>query len=88
MEAHTALELTKEAKLCRGFIVGCVIADDNSSMKALVRHLYTECQANNPSYKRPRICLKKPGTLGSKLHDTGKLPLDVPKPTWLADPTH
>eukprot|EP00957_Ditylum_brightwellii_P058340 4423443-Ditylum_brightwellii.AAC.1 len=57
-------------------------------MKALVRHSYTECQANNPSYKWPRFHLKKPGTLGLKLHDTGKLPLDVPEPTWLADPTY
>eukprot|EP00957_Ditylum_brightwellii_P016667 1253018-Ditylum_brightwellii.AAC.1 len=35
MEAHTLLELTKDAKLCRGFIVRCIAADDNSSMKAL-----------------------------------------------------
>eukprot|EP00957_Ditylum_brightwellii_P195488 14894910-Ditylum_brightwellii.AAC.1 len=67
MEAHTALELTIEAKLCRGFIVGCIVADDDSSMKALVRHSYTERQANDPSYKWPRFRPKKPGTLGSKL---------------------
>eukprot|EP00957_Ditylum_brightwellii_P156986 11947588-Ditylum_brightwellii.AAC.1 len=88
MEAHAVLELTKEATLCRGFIVGCIIANDDSFMKALVRYSYTERQANNPSYKWPRFCPKKPGTLGSKLCDTGKLPLDVPKPTWLADSTH
>ena len=88
MEAHAALELTKEAKIRRGFIVGCIVADDNSSMKALVRHSYTERQANNPNYKWPRLCPKKPGTLGSKLRDTRKLPLEVPNLTWLADPTH
>eukprot|EP00957_Ditylum_brightwellii_P035932 2722769-Ditylum_brightwellii.AAC.1 len=88
MEAHAALELTKEAKLCRGFIVGCIVADDDFSMKALARHSYTKRQANNPSYKWPRLFPKKPGKLGSKLRDTGKLPLDVPKPTWLANPTH
>eukprot|EP00957_Ditylum_brightwellii_P057990 4397400-Ditylum_brightwellii.AAC.1 len=57
-------------------------------MKALVKHSYTECQANNHSYKWPRLCPKKPDTLGSELRDTRKLPLDVPKQTWLADPTH
>ena len=88
MEAHAALELTKEAKIRRGFIVGCIVADDDSSMKALVRHSYTERQANDPNYKWPRLRPKKPGTLGSKLRDTGKLPLEVPEPTWLADPTH
>eukprot|EP00957_Ditylum_brightwellii_P090199 6869464-Ditylum_brightwellii.AAC.1 len=88
MEAHAALELTKEAKLYRGSIVGCIVADDKSSMKALVRHSYTERQANNPSYKWPRLCPKKPSTLGSKLRDTRNLPLEVPKPTLLADPAH
>eukprot|EP00957_Ditylum_brightwellii_P211436 15366166-Ditylum_brightwellii.AAC.1 len=34
------------------------------------------------------LALKKPGTLGSRLCDTGKLPFVVPKPTWLAEPTH
>eukprot|EP00957_Ditylum_brightwellii_P133201 10156028-Ditylum_brightwellii.AAC.1 len=58
MEARTALELTKEAKLCRGLLLGVLVADDDSSMKALVRHSYTECQANGPSYKWPRICHK------------------------------
>eukprot|EP00957_Ditylum_brightwellii_P177369 13510779-Ditylum_brightwellii.AAC.1 len=78
----------KKAKLCRQFIVGRIVADDYSSMKALVRHPYTVCQAKDPSYKLPRLHPKKPGTLDSKLHDTRKLPLEVPKPTWLADPTH
>eukprot|EP00957_Ditylum_brightwellii_P080482 6121840-Ditylum_brightwellii.AAC.1 len=76
MEAHTALKLTKEAKRCRGFIVGCIVADDNSSMKALVKHSYAECQVSNPSYKWPRLCPKHPSTLGSKLHDTRKLSLE------------
>eukprot|EP00957_Ditylum_brightwellii_P051322 3891579-Ditylum_brightwellii.AAC.1 len=60
MEAHVVLELTKEAKRYRGFVVGYIVADDNSSMKALIRHSYTEWQANNPSYKWPRFCPKKP----------------------------
>ena len=85
MEAHAALELVKHAKRHRGFIVGCVVADDDSSMKALLRHSYTELVANNLGYKWPRLCPKKPGTLGVKLRDTGKLPLDIPEPSWLAE---
>eukprot|EP00957_Ditylum_brightwellii_P088504 6741085-Ditylum_brightwellii.AAC.1 len=60
MEAHTMLKLTKEAKLCRGFIVGCIVADDDSFMKGLVRHSRTEHHANNPSCKWPRLHPKKP----------------------------
>eukprot|EP00957_Ditylum_brightwellii_P091402 6959279-Ditylum_brightwellii.AAC.1 len=57
-------------------------------MKALLRHSYTELAVNDPNYKYPRLCPKKPGTLGVKLHVTGKHPLDIPEPSWLADPTH
>eukprot|EP00957_Ditylum_brightwellii_P002972 227599-Ditylum_brightwellii.AAC.1 len=81
MEAHTALELVKNVKHCRGFIVGCIIADDDSSMKALLGHSYTELTANNPDYKWPRLCPKKPGTLSVKLRDTRKFPLDIPEPS-------
>eukprot|EP00957_Ditylum_brightwellii_P195599 14904002-Ditylum_brightwellii.AAC.1 len=31
---------------------------------------------------------KEDGKLRAKLQDTEKLPLDVPQPKWLADPTH
>eukprot|EP00957_Ditylum_brightwellii_P077405 5881277-Ditylum_brightwellii.AAC.1 len=58
MEVHAALELIQQTTTCRGFIVGCIIADDNSSMKALVRHSYRECQANNLNYKWPSLCPK------------------------------
>eukprot|EP00957_Ditylum_brightwellii_P123902 9444692-Ditylum_brightwellii.AAC.1 len=63
MEAHAALELVKHAKRRRGFIVGCIVANNDSSMKALLRHSYTELIVNNPGYKWPRLCPKKPGTL-------------------------
>eukprot|EP00957_Ditylum_brightwellii_P079019 6010274-Ditylum_brightwellii.AAC.1 len=63
MEAHTALELVKHAKKCRGVIVGCIVANGDSSMKALLRHSYTELAANNPDYKWQRLCPKKPRTL-------------------------
>eukprot|EP00957_Ditylum_brightwellii_P137240 10463671-Ditylum_brightwellii.AAC.1 len=63
MEAYTALELVKNAKQCRGFIVGCIIANNDSSVKALLSHSYAELVANNPDYKWPRLCPKKPGTL-------------------------
>eukprot|EP00957_Ditylum_brightwellii_P081689 6214682-Ditylum_brightwellii.AAC.1 len=63
MEAHAALELLKHAKYHRGFIIGCVVANNDSSMKALLRHSYTELTANDHGYKWPILCPKKPGTL-------------------------
>eukprot|EP00957_Ditylum_brightwellii_P116946 8920888-Ditylum_brightwellii.AAC.1 len=67
MEAHIALELVKHAKRRRGFIVRCIVADDDSSMKALLRHSYTELAVKNPDYTWPSLLPKKPGTLGVKL---------------------
>eukprot|EP00957_Ditylum_brightwellii_P130736 9974423-Ditylum_brightwellii.AAC.1 len=63
MEAHAVLELVKRAKHHGGFIVWCVVANNDSSMKALLMHSYTELSANNPGYKWSRLCPKKPGTL-------------------------
>eukprot|EP00957_Ditylum_brightwellii_P035401 2684502-Ditylum_brightwellii.AAC.1 len=36
----------------------------------------------------PHTTPKEDGKLGSKLQDTGKLPLDVSQLKWLADPTN
>eukprot|EP00957_Ditylum_brightwellii_P159502 12141574-Ditylum_brightwellii.AAC.1 len=41
-----------------------------------------------PGFVWPHATLKEDGRLGAKLQDTCKLPLDVPQPKWLADPTH
>eukprot|EP00957_Ditylum_brightwellii_P186844 14227678-Ditylum_brightwellii.AAC.1 len=60
-------------------------------MKTLLMHSYTELAANNPGYKWPRLCPKKPGTLSVKLCDNGKVPLDIPEPTrmcWCSMPEY
>eukprot|EP00957_Ditylum_brightwellii_P177087 13490403-Ditylum_brightwellii.AAC.1 len=56
-------------------------------MKALLRHSYEDCQANKENFLRPQAP-SKDGRLGAKLCNTRKLPLNVPKPKWLANPTH
>eukprot|EP00957_Ditylum_brightwellii_P111677 8518122-Ditylum_brightwellii.AAC.1 len=57
------------------------------SMKALLCHSYDDCQTKEENF----VWLQAPskdGRLGAKLHDTCKLPLNVPGPKLLADPTH
>eukprot|EP00957_Ditylum_brightwellii_P134200 10231321-Ditylum_brightwellii.AAC.1 len=56
-------------------------------MKALLRHLYEEREANEENFLWLRAPSKN-GRLGAKLRNTGKLPIAVPGPKWLADPTH
>ena len=88
MEATMALELTIQAKHQRGFIVGFIVADDDSLMRATLKHSYEHLSAMMPVFVWPHATPKVDGRLGAKLQDTGKLPLDVPQPKWLADPTH
>eukprot|EP00957_Ditylum_brightwellii_P114249 8710576-Ditylum_brightwellii.AAC.1 len=40
-----------------------------------------------PGFVWPCATPKEDCRLGAKLQDTGKLPLGVPQPKWLADPT-
>eukprot|EP00957_Ditylum_brightwellii_P026690 2018808-Ditylum_brightwellii.AAC.1 len=56
-------------------------------MKTLLQHSYEDCQANEENFVWLRAP-SKDGKFGAKLCNTGKLPLNVPEPKWLADPTH
>jgi len=49
MEATVALRLAVHAWEKRGFIVGCVVADDDSSMHAVLRNSYSELSAGYDS---------------------------------------
>eukprot|EP00957_Ditylum_brightwellii_P047907 3638759-Ditylum_brightwellii.AAC.1 len=69
MEAYAALELVKQAYRKRGVIVGFIVADDDSSMKALLCHSYEDRKANDASFVWPQ----KPsitGKLGAKFCNT------------------
>eukprot|EP00957_Ditylum_brightwellii_P065471 4966729-Ditylum_brightwellii.AAC.1 len=55
-------------------------------MKALLRHSCEELQANKEKFLWPRAP-SKDGRLGAKLRGIGKLPIAIPEPKWLANPT-
>eukprot|EP00957_Ditylum_brightwellii_P010125 764952-Ditylum_brightwellii.AAC.1 len=88
MEAQMVLELTIQAKCYCGLIIGFIVVDDDSSMRATIKHLYKHLSATIPGFVWPCATPKEDVTLGAKLQETGKLPLDVPQPKWLAVPTH
>eukprot|EP00957_Ditylum_brightwellii_P133731 10196576-Ditylum_brightwellii.AAC.1 len=71
-----ALELTIQAKRQCRFIVDFIVADDDSSMRATLKHSYEHLSATMPGFVWPCATPKKDGRLGAKLRDTGKLPLD------------
>ena len=65
MKADAALEAYEEIYRISGgsTVIGHIIADDDSSMRSLLRH-------------------------ATMNHRKGALPLELPEPEWLADPTH
>eukprot|EP00957_Ditylum_brightwellii_P009562 721212-Ditylum_brightwellii.AAC.1 len=80
MEATMALELTIQAKRQHRFIVGLTVADDDSSMRVTLNHSYKHLSATIPGFVWPCAVPKEDGRLGTKLQDTGRLPLDVSQP--------
>eukprot|EP00957_Ditylum_brightwellii_P139247 10612859-Ditylum_brightwellii.AAC.1 len=65
-----ALELTIQAKHQRGFIVGFIIADDDSLMRATLKHSYKHLSATMSGFVWHRATPKEDGRLGAKLQDT------------------
>eukprot|EP00957_Ditylum_brightwellii_P017461 1314713-Ditylum_brightwellii.AAC.1 len=54
MEVQMVLESIVEATRICGFIVGFIIADDDSSMRALLHHSYEHLSATIPGFLWPR----------------------------------
>eukprot|EP00957_Ditylum_brightwellii_P173936 13242053-Ditylum_brightwellii.AAC.1 len=86
MEADAALVLTAKVYEEHGLVIEKVVAHDDSSLKAAVRHSYATKEKHPdlfPGYEWPHI------SKGNKKNkDGGLLPLHIPKLGWLADPTH
>eukprot|EP00957_Ditylum_brightwellii_P125567 9571198-Ditylum_brightwellii.AAC.1 len=61
-----------------------MVADDDSSMKALVRHSY---EGKKEKHLFP-LWLWPHTSEGQKKTSTCMLPLHIPEPKWFADPTH
>lgn len=93
MEAIVALQLVKRAyKKCR-FIVAFIVSDNDSTMKALLRQRFDKIEARkkagDPKYGTWKQSKRRTraGKI-STVKNVGKLPMEIDKPQWLADPTH
>ena len=84
METEAIFRLVTEAYFDRCFCVGVIISDDDSTMKANLKHSWQEkVEAGLMSRADwPRTAK------GSKKKDNGRLPLDIPEPSFLADFNH
>eukprot|EP00957_Ditylum_brightwellii_P193385 14725197-Ditylum_brightwellii.AAC.1 len=84
MEADAALELTVQMYREHNIYIDNIVANDDSTMKVIVRHLYDEKEKKKIFYPQWSWFLTNDG----KKVSTALLPLYVPEPGWLVDPTH
>ena len=82
MEAEGALQLCIKAHN-RSYNIGVIVSDDDSTMRAVLRHSHTDKTNKDANYKWPRN-----SKTNIKVKDTGRLPLHIPEPTFYADPSH
>eukprot|EP00957_Ditylum_brightwellii_P137713 10498623-Ditylum_brightwellii.AAC.1 len=85
MEADAAFELTKCFYQDNPVYLEYIVADDDSSMKAILCHSYKLKQIDIEHF----LSFVWPQTnSGQKKADYGQLPFHMPESKWLADPTH
>eukprot|EP00957_Ditylum_brightwellii_P147326 11218404-Ditylum_brightwellii.AAC.1 len=58
------------SKKKHGFIVGFIVADDDSSTSTLLCHSYEHLSTLMPGFVWPHVTPKEDGKLGPKLRDT------------------
>ena len=82
MEPDAGVEMMIDAVMKNNVIYSTIICDDDSTIRAVSKWSYKELLKLQPSFQWPRT-LK-----GLKKSHKGCLPLTVPKPTFLSDPSH
>ena len=81
MEAEGSLRLCVRARE-RKYAIGIIVSDDDSTMRAVLKHSHKAKEKDDNTYIWPR------NDKGVKLPDKGRLPLNIPEPTFYADPSH
>ena len=83
MECEAVLDLVKEAFFERNFVVGTIVADDDTTMKKMLRHNYKDQVSRGILSKNDW-----PKNIKGKPMASGKLPDLIPPPKFLADFNH
>jgi hypothetical protein len=90
MEPIACLELTVELYRKYHCCIGLICADDDSSTRALLKWSNADYMKNNNTSEPPQVPITK-GPNQGKPHprpDRGRLPADIPEPSFVADPNH
>ena len=68
-------------------ILECIVTDDDSSIKSKLKWSNKDWMTNNNSNDPPCVYAKDTGKRSVR-PDYGRLPRNMPEPTFLADPNH
>ena len=82
MEPDAGVEMVIDAVVKYNVIYSTIICDVDSTIRAVSKWSYKELLKLQPSFQWPRT-LK-----GFKKSDKGCLPLNIPRPKFLSDPSH
>ena len=83
MEAHAALLLVKE-EWKHGSYIKQIVCDDDTSVRSNVKHSWRELIREGKMDQKEWPKTQK----NYRKTDYGQLPLHIPEPIFLADPTH
>ena len=83
MEVTAIKQMVVEA-FDKNYFIGCIVSDDDTTMKSHLRHSYAALIAAGKMNKEDWPKTAK----GHKKTDNGKLPLHIDPPSFLADPNH
>jgi hypothetical protein len=90
MEPIACLELTTHLYRRYNCCVDLICADDDSSTRALLKWSNADYMKNNNTNEPPTVPITR-GKNKGMLHphpDRGRLPAEIPEPTFVADPNH
>jgi hypothetical protein len=90
MEPIACLDLTEMMYRKFHCVVDLICADDDSSTRSLLKWSNADYMKNNNTTEPPQVPVTKGPNVG-KPHvrpDKGRLPSDIPEPTFVADPNH
>ena len=85
MEPHALLTFAEEAYNKYHVVLGTIIADDDSTMRAQLKWSNEDWMRHNKTTVHPTV-LKNNKPV--KRPNTGLLPCPIPEPRFLADPSH
>jgi hypothetical protein len=91
IEPASCLDMTIQLYRQHSIVLNSICADDDASTRALLRWPNKDYMTNNNTMETPKVAVTRGPNKGIKMQlhpDKGKLPGDIPEPSFVADQNH